>query len=184
MDRLSTFAAAAVLVFATTSSATEVYRWTDADGIVHFSDTRPENDSAETLVVRETTPEDYDPAADPYSIVNQAERLAENRERLAKEREEREEIRRERVERIIIYEREPDYRYRAYFGPWYPPVLPPVHRPASQLRVAGRQARALEETGLNTARPASINSGVHQQRVAQSQALPLAGGPPPRVTPR
>jgi len=142
MERIMTSFAIALLVAMGSAGATEVYRWVDADGVVHFSDTRPEDQHADTLVVRETTPPGYDPAEDPYSILNQAERLAETRARLEKDRKEREENRREAIERVVIYEREPDYRYSAYYGPWYPPAVPPAIRPVNQRRVAGDFERA------------------------------------------
>ncbi len=66
-----------VLLSAGTASAnaSEIYQWTDEDGVVHFSDTRPGDGAVvTTLRVQATNPPDYDPVDDPYSIRNQATR--------------------------------------------------------------------------------------------------------------
>ena len=60
---------------AASANASEIYQWMDEDGVVHFSDTAPENGAVVTTVrVQATNPPDYDPLEDPYSIRNQAER--------------------------------------------------------------------------------------------------------------
>lgn len=160
--------------------AAEVYRWVDEHGVVHFSDAAPEQADVETLVVRETTPPDYDPLADPYSILNQAERLRETRLRLEEVRESR---------RAEADARRPDPApatydepyYDRYYRPYYSSIVAPfVQRSGQQRRILRGQNRALEETGLAGRRPASINSGEHRARVSQSQALPLAGSRSPQ----
>ena len=61
--------------WAASANASEIYRWTDEDGVAHFSDTRPEDGAVITaLRVQDMNPPDYDPVEDPYSIRNQAER--------------------------------------------------------------------------------------------------------------
>lgn len=46
-----------VLLLAVTSAgplaATEVYKWVDKDGVVHFSDVKPQQDSADTMELQE-----------------------------------------------------------------------------------------------------------------------------------
>lgn len=65
----------------------KIYRWTDDEGGVHFSDTPPAGTA--DVEINEIEMTEYDTsAADPerYSIVNQAERMAENRRRLEEDR--------------------------------------------------------------------------------------------------
>ena len=77
------------------ANPTEIYHWTDEQGVLHFSDTRPEDDTdVTTLRVQDTNPPDYVPAEDPYSIRNQAARTNAIWQELAKAREERQEKRR------------------------------------------------------------------------------------------
>ena len=91
--RVTTLATLAALM-AGSAGATEIFTWTDEDGVVHYSDTKPaEDQSVETLVVNRTNPPDYDPAEDPYSIANQAKRTNERWEAVEKAREERAEKR-------------------------------------------------------------------------------------------
>ena len=160
--------------------AAEVYRWVDENGVVHYSDAAPEQVDAETLVVRDATPPGYDPLTDPYSILNQAERLRETRLRLEEERERRRaEALAEHADPAPAAYEEP--YYDPYYRSYYPSILAPVAQRAGQQRRTLRgQSRALEETGLTGRRPASINSGEHSARVTRSRALPLAGGRPPR----
>lgn len=174
--------ASAIGIAADAAGAAEVYRWTDADGVVHYSDTEPDGREAETLVVRATTPPDYRPEDDPYSILNQAARLKAAREKLEEERQARDQQREIEYEQRPQYAEEPAIEYSTWYGPgYYHRPVRPIVRPGQQRRVLRQQARALEETGLTAPRPSSINSGVHARRVQQSQALPLAGG---RPTPR
>jgi hypothetical protein len=76
----------AVLAVSQALSAAELYRWTDADGRVHFSD-RPPAAEATTGVERLPTPRFADPGIPPghYSVTEQWERL--QAERLVRERE-------------------------------------------------------------------------------------------------
>jgi len=168
------------------AGATEIFQWIDDEGVVHFSDTRPESDVAvKALHVNKSTPADYDPQDDPYSILNQAARMNRSWAELEKIRDERAEKRREEAERnrryVELYE--PDFYYQRpgrYF--WNSGRYPPTIRPP-QNRVTRQQAYALQQTGLDGRRPNSINSGTHHARVQRSQALPLVG-PPPRPAPR
>ncbi len=162
--------------WATGANASEIYQWTDEDGVVHFSDTTPENGAVViTLRVQATNPSEYDPLEDPYSIRNQATRTNAMWAELEKAREEREEKRRDEAERILRYASatyDPYYYYSrpAYFSH---PGRHLRHRP----KLARRQFHALEELDLTGPRPHSINSGAHHARVQRSKDLPL-------VTPR
>lgn len=44
----------AAAMFALPSAAAEVYRWKDADGVTHYSDSRPPGGEAEQVAVRDT----------------------------------------------------------------------------------------------------------------------------------
>ena len=69
------------------ANAATVYKWTDADGVVHFSDVPP--DQSEIEEYREIPIASYDdPDADPdkYSIINQVSRMEERRRLLAEHR--------------------------------------------------------------------------------------------------
>ncbi len=93
---------------AVSANASEIYQWTDEDGVVHFSDTRPEDGAVVTgLRFQEMNPPDYDPVEDPYSIRNQATRTNAIWTELEKAREEREEKRREEAERNLRYAQAP-----------------------------------------------------------------------------
>ena len=73
------------------AAAQEIYRWTDENGVVHFSDTAPADRSGgiSTVTVEDTRPSDYDPEADIYNVAAQAERMQARRENMQKEREAR-----------------------------------------------------------------------------------------------
>ncbi len=91
-----------VLLSAGTANSSEIYQWTNEDGVVHFSDTTPENGAVvTTLRIQATNPPDYDPIDDPYSIRNQAERTNSTWTELERAREERQEKRREEAERYL-----------------------------------------------------------------------------------
>jgi len=84
--------------------ATEVYTWTDADGIVHFSDAPPESGESETLQVDEiyrpgsadAFPEPQDAPADAAANANEVETPEPE---LSAAQQRREQILRERTER-------------------------------------------------------------------------------------
>ena len=71
--------------------AAEVYRWTDADGVVHFSDRPPEAEQASltTMSVDNPPPTGYDPDEDRYNVAATAERTQALRDAQAQARESR-----------------------------------------------------------------------------------------------
>ena len=167
--------------------ASDIFTWTDEDGVVHFSDSRPASlDDVATLHISDRNPPDYDPENDPYSIRNQAKRINETWTELEKAREEREEKRREDIARRPSSQPyyDPYYRFRDYRH--YPPVRPPRPLPRPG-RTVLRQVRALDELELSGQRPHSINSSAHHARVESSadflSAVPKPG-PRPRPLPR
>lgn len=184
--RLALGVTVAILAGAIANAATggEVYRWVDEDGRVHYSDTKPRHDEPVTVVEIEIAePADYDPAADPNSILNQAAQIHQTWLDL-------EEARRARAQQRIDARAHsprplPEPAYDGYLEyaryPYYPvwPVGRPDYRPGT-----GRdQLHALYTLDLLGPRPASINSGAHLELVDRSQLLPLVP-PAPRPQPR
>lgn len=164
------------------AASADIYQWIDDDGVVHFSDTRPNTDAAvKTLQVNTSNPPGYDPTEDPYSIANQAKRMNARWSELAEEREEREEQRRESA-RQYAQNRPPRYdgwRY-SYWPGYYTPVRP-VQPPPRQLRTINRQVSAMESLNLSGPRPHSINSGAHHARVeSRNNFLSSVTNPAPR----
>ncbi len=68
--------------------ANEIYRWVDADGVVHFSQTPPPAQPVETVEIEDTRPSDYDPEVDHFGVAEQQARMAALREDMAQKREE------------------------------------------------------------------------------------------------
>ena len=179
-----------LVLFAANASADEIYKWVDEDGVVHFSDTKPpDNTDVERLYLGRTNPPDYDPAEDPYSIAKQAERIGETWSRLEEERDARREKQREEALRQPTYVYQPyDPYYDRYRYPYYRPgIRPPSYpgyRPPFQGPTVRRQVRALDTLGLSGARPHSINSGRHAARVESSaNSLDAVRSAPPRPVP-
>lgn len=173
------------------AAAAEIYRWVDGDGVVHYSDEKPRDDAAVTTIdIPDSRPADYDPHEDPYSIRNQAQRVNEAWTELAQARSEREQARRQAAQSAAAapsssYDSGQDYRTRyGYDRSWYYYPSPIFPRPAHP--GAGRQQlRAINELGLTAPRPASINSGVHHDRVQRSAFLPIVPvAKPQRPRPR
>ena len=170
--------------------ASEIYTWVDDEGVVHYSDTRPADDTpVETRRLKDTNPPDYDPADDPYSIANQAKRTNDRYAEVEEAREERDEEREKMLALVPYYLPYPYDPYR-HHGPgyYYRPSYPgrPVHRPTRQLPTIRRQVRAMDELGLSGARPHSINSSAHHARVESSSNFldsVRQASPPARPTP-
>ena len=168
---------------AVSANAAEIYRWVDEDGVVHFSDARPRDDaSVITLRLEDTNAEDYDPATDPYSVLNQAARISRSRIDTELARSERAQQAREPAGDEEFYPPYTDYDYAyGYRRPLaYVVPLPFRRAPTHQPGAARRQQSALEQTGLSAQRPQSINSGVHRARVERSTVLPVVRPNAPR----
>lgn len=166
--------AASAPVWIGSANAAEIYRWVDDDGVLHYSDSRPEEGTeVDTIQVQDSSAQDYDPSADAYSIVNQARRMTQTWMELAAAREERMAQRRKVAQTDqgaapAVYDHYTYWPRIGYFSSVYPGRLPHA-RPAA----AGGQIRALKELELAGARPQSINSGTHHARVLRSRSLPL-----------
>jgi hypothetical protein len=162
-------------------TASEIYRWVGDDGVVHYSDTKPKGEAAvTTLQIEATNPKDYDPATNPYSVLNQAQRISRSWRELDA-RQEREEEREESDDGRYLAP--PEYDPYLYYGPIaYFPSVPIGTGPRNRPRAARQQLHALEELSLVGRRPHSINSGAHRARVSRSASLPIVA--PERVTRR
>jgi len=165
--------AALAATWSTASNASEIYKWVSEDGVVHYSDTRPkEETSVTTLEFRELNSEDYDPATDPYSILNQAKRMNESwTERVAAQQQARPRSEQAGDEGLYSYS---SYAPYSYYPPIaYSPFLAPRGGPRANPRAARRQLNALDAVDLVGPRSGSINSGAHRNRVMRSRALPV-----------
>ena len=165
--------AALSVMWSTVSNASEIYKWVGEDGVVHYSDTRPKNEaSVTTLQLRELNPEDYDPATDPYSILNQAKRMNESwTERVAAQQNAR--SRSEEAGEEGSYASPSDAPFTYYPAMTYYPVVLPLRERRLNPRAARQQLNALSAFDLAGRRSESINSGVHRERVLRSRALPV-----------
>lgn len=118
-----------------------LYRWVDSDGIPHFGDTPPpgQAEQAERLDMPTFAAPDRPPDQQPYSILNQLERMETQRERLARER--REKLQQEREYRLRKRELEARREAAAPAPPTGTSVLvyprpghwrPPFHTPGGR----------------------------------------------------
>jgi hypothetical protein len=120
--------------------ATEVYRWTDENGVVHFSQTPPPPSESEVskLALDNTQPADYDPEADIYGVAEQQERMKAWREEREKKRQERLARQPQPARQAVNQDRERDYFNDPVWG--YPGTYPtppnrprpPIQRPPAQ----------------------------------------------------
>jgi hypothetical protein len=160
-----------ILAWGSALAADPIFHWVDEDGIAHFSDWAPEDvEDVTTLVVNAQNPPDYDPAEDPYSISNQAERTSESWKALESQREERlrkkrdaEQQAREASQRRE-YQTEPWYPRPYFYSPVYRPGVPPGYRPP-HLRPPihpGRPARPVMSTSEWTDPMRSAHIGVRR----------------------
>jgi len=127
--------------------ATEVYRWVDADGVVHFSQTAPTTAVEEVSreVVEDPVPPGYDPEQDIYDVAGQQERMQARREALERDREARRERERQAAQRPVTSP-PPVQGYPVYGWPGYgprppgrprPPIEPPIEPPVQPSRPPG-----------------------------------------------
>ena len=126
-----------LLVFlAAPASATEVYRWVDANGVVHFSQTAPGAavEGVSRQVVENPVPTGYDPEEDIYDVAGQRERMQALREELERRRDAQRE--RERQAAPVRQNVPQGAGFPVFWGPGYrppwrprPPVEPPIEPP-------------------------------------------------------
>ena len=112
-------------------AATEIYHWVDENGVSHFSQYQPGNDTpnVSTKKLEDTTP---DQVEDVYNLEEHEKRMtawrAEEREQERKETRER---KKQAAQQQPIKHSEPYNDYPRSF--WYPPIYNrPPHRPPSR----------------------------------------------------
>jgi hypothetical protein len=116
-------------ICASPSLAGEVFKWTDDEGVVHFSQWAPKHTAGVTrLTTASSNAVDYDPESDPYSIQNQAVRMNETWSKLEARKAERRKRREEAEERMARMQ-PPTYDYPSYPYNYWPIYRPPLHRP-------------------------------------------------------
>lgn len=150
------------------ATGAEVYRWVDEEGIVHYSQWAPESrpEELETIDVPASTPDDYDPDADPYSVMNQAARIHETYSALASAAADRN--RPADTSRYADEDPDDETRYRDERFLYAPPPRRPAQR--DPLAVQRRQLAVVDELERRgTERAYSINSSVHRARVVASE---------------
>ena len=121
------------------AAATEIYKWVDENGVMHFSQTAPDPtvDGVSQQKLRDTTPSDYDPDQDIYGVEAQAERMKQMREEMDEKRQARLEREREAQKQQAVQYRDREYYgYPVYRPGWVnpqPPLrpTPPIARPPS-----------------------------------------------------
>ena len=121
------------------AGATEIYRWTDENGVVHFSQTAPQVPEADVdrMALSDNRPSDFDPDADIYNVEAQQERMQSLREEMEQKREDRLEQQRWQARQEAEAEarrREYELRNRNYPVYYIPPIrpvrpVPPIERP-------------------------------------------------------
>lgn len=129
-----------LLLFISPALAGPVYRWIDAGGITHFSETPPVDTAATVQVLELPPPPPYNPDDDYYSVANQAARM--EAARLERDRVHAEQLRAEAALRQAQAAAEPVqppapaepvtipvYTYRHFRYPGYgsPPRVEPRH---------------------------------------------------------
>lgn len=107
-------------------AAEQVYQWVDEDGVTHFSQWAPDNtvDGLSKIVLTDTTPANYDPEEDRYSIKALADQIESMRAQIEQKREEHRRRQSETNQQTIVQYQNYDSNYGT--SAWYPP---PLHRP-------------------------------------------------------
>ena len=118
--------------------ATEIYRWTDENGVEHFSQTAPPPAQAgvSRLSLADDRPGSYDPDEDIFGVAEQEARM----QALREEREQKRQERLERQQAAARLQAQPQQRDQGYWDRpvyWYPghrprpPLrpMPPIERP-------------------------------------------------------
>lgn len=112
-----------------TVHASEIYRWVDDNGVVHFSQTAPNESETEVdkLALQDTRPSDYDPDRDIYGVAEQAERMQALRDDMEEKRQESLKRQREAAKQPAYQYRQPErYGYPIFWNAGPNPPLRPV----------------------------------------------------------
>lgn len=119
--------------------AEQIYRWTDGDGVVHFSQTPPPaGRPVETVVIEDNRPSDFDPEADIFGVAEQQARMQALREDMAERRAAAIERQREAAARTPPPVQPEPPAWPAYRWPVFwprpprpqPPIAPPQRPPS------------------------------------------------------
>jgi hypothetical protein len=119
--------------------ADQIYRWTDADGVVHFNQTPPPaGRPAERVVIEDSRPSDFDPEADIFGVAEQQARMQALREDMAERRAAALERKREAEARTPPPAQPEPPAWPAYRWPVFwprpprpqPPIAPPQRPPS------------------------------------------------------
>jgi hypothetical protein len=111
-------------------AAAEIYHWVDENGVPHYSQYRPGDDTpnVSTKKLEDTTP---DQVEDVYNLEAHEKRMTAWREERDQERKETRERKRKIAEQQPIKHSEPYRDYSRSF--WYPPIYNrPPHRPPNR----------------------------------------------------
>lgn len=112
------------------AAALEIYKWVDDDGVVHYSESRPEEPAAtpvEALHIASTNSPAYDPDDYYWSVLNQAERIGDEWSAMQEEKATEEALARaaaaeeriDELERRLAAAEAADYvRARPFYGPF------------------------------------------------------------------
>jgi len=123
-------------------AAGEIYHWVDAEGVSHYSQSPPPDESGEvrTLDVDGSQPKSYDPTEDRYNIAAQQEAMQAKRDEMAENRKNRQPAQPAGENTVIYYPEEENYDEvlypPGYWGnrPDWPGNRPrPPHRPVQPL---------------------------------------------------
>lgn len=127
----------AVFSAALAAQETEVYRWVDDNGVIHFSQNEPSGKvgTVEKMTLEDTTPRDYDPEEDLYGVEALAEEMTLLREEMAEKREQAEERRLSASSQPVVqYQQSDDYAYPFYGRSSYFPGIRPPFKPRPPMR--------------------------------------------------
>ena len=117
-------------IASTNIAATEIYHWVDENGVSHFSQYRPGDDTpnVSTKKLEDTAPDQVD---DVFNLEAHEKRMTAWREEREKEREETRERKKQAAQQQPIKHSEL-YRDNSR-GFWYPPIYNrPPHRPPNR----------------------------------------------------
>lgn len=122
-----------IMIASTKVVATEIYHWVDENGVPHYSQYRPVDDTPDvsTLKLLETTPPGNDQVEDVYNLEAHEKRMTAWREKREQERIESRERKKQALQQQPIKHSEPYKDYSRSF--WYPPVYNrPPYRPPNR----------------------------------------------------
>ena len=115
------------VIASTKAAAMEIYHWVDENGVSHFSQYQPGDDTQNVSAkkLKDTTP---DQVEDVYNLEEHEKRMTAWREEREKERKETRERKKQAAQQQPIKHSEPYRDYSSSF--WYPPIYNrPPHRP-------------------------------------------------------